>query len=247
MAAAQRAFVLPPFFRCERLAPRGTRPVLAERTVDPVRSAGPGWAGSVGPLAALARASRAHAGVWLLAALVASGPAVAGCDPQTGDDPRDAAVPDVEACEAARGWSRTWAGLEDEVVARIDDARDRGADCGDAGKLPVAPPLEVNGALVCAARVHALSMATRGFTGHVDPDGVDPIMRAEAAGYDGTIVEHWAAGPDDPRALVQELWLRSPLHCADLVTRDFIEIGVGHVEVADGELDHVWVVVLGAP
>ena len=177
---------------------------------------------------------------------------LAACDPAADDGSAEhlhamAEIPEAEACDVARVWSREWTAREDEVLVRIDEARARGADCGEAGKLPVAPRLAVSGALVCAARAHALSMAARGFTGHIDPDGVDPQMRAEAAGYDGTIVEHWAAGPDDARALVDALWLRSPAHCADLVTRDFVDIGIGHVGDVDGEHDRYWVVVLGAP
>lgn len=171
-----------------------------------------------------------------------------GCDPEAERDlEADAALPSVEACDPARGWNRDWAELEAEVALRIDRARGRGADCGAAGKLPVAPALSRSGALTCAARVHALSMASRGFTGHVDPDGIDPEMRVSAAGYEGTIVEHWAAGPDDPRALVDDLWLRSDPHCADLVTRDFVDVGVAHVGDVEAEHDHYWVVVLGAP
>lgn len=181
-----------------------------------------------------------------LPALLAA--AFAGCDPETGSDLEvDAALPSVEACDPARGWNRDWADLEAEVALRIDRARARGADCDEAGKLPVAPALSRNGALTCAARVHALSMASRGFTGHVDPDGVDPQMRVSAAGYEGTIVEHWAAGPDDAQALVDDLWLRSASHCADLVTRDFVDVGVAHVGDVEAEHDHYWVVVLGAP
>jgi uncharacterized protein YkwD len=182
----------------------------------------------------------------------ALGLSLGGCDPASVGPSADdlaakAAVPDLEACDVAQAWSRAWTEREAEALARIDAARSRGSDCGDAGKLPVAPRLRVDGALVCAARVHALSMASRGFTGHVDPDGVDPHMRADAAGYEGTIVEHWAAGPDDARALVDALWLRSPPHCADLVTRDFVDVGIGHVGDVEGEHDRYWVVVLGAP
>lgn len=173
--------------------------------------------------------------------------ALCGCDPEPEPLPDGSAVPRIDACDPARAWSRTWAEAEDEVLDRIDRARAQGIRCGTAGQRPVAPSLRVNGSLVCAARNHAFAMATRGFVGHLDPEGVGPDERAAAAEYDGTVVEHWAAGPDDARALVDDLWLLTASHCADLTARDFVEVGIGHVGDVDDDNGTYWVVVLGAP
>lgn len=47
-------------------------------------------------------------------------------------------------------------------------------------------PLKKNIALEKIARAHSLDMATRDFTGHVNPDGLDPTARAKKAGFKTT-------------------------------------------------------------
>ena len=44
-------------------------------------------------------------------------------------------------------------------------------------------PLKESLALDKIARAHSLDMATRDFTGHVNPDGLDPTARAKKAGF----------------------------------------------------------------
>lgn len=175
--------------------------------------------------------------------------ALAGCYVGTDDDP-DAAraiVPFTDYCGQAREWSDAWAEREQDALGRIDDARARGIDCGDQGREGQADELRLDGRLTCAARVHALAMATRGFEGHVDPeDESDPQIRAERAEYDGMVVEHWAGGPRDAEALVDTLWLTSDSHCADLMSRDFVDVGIGHVGDVDNERGTYWVVVIGS-
>lgn len=48
-------------------------------------------------------------------------------------------------------------------------------------------PLKHNPALTVIARTHSQDMALRDFTGHVNPDGLDPTARAKKAGFKTTI------------------------------------------------------------
>ncbi len=172
-----------------------------------------------------------------------------GDEGDAGDDDAElrATVPFTDYCAAARGWNADWIEAETEALARIDAARVRGLPCGRLGRPGPAPQLRLDGRLTCAARRHALSMATTGFEGHVDPnDETDPQARADAAEYGADVVQHWAGGPRDARALVDVLWLPSEGHCADLLSREVVDVGIGHVGDIDGERGTYWVVVLGA-
>lgn len=168
-------------------------------------------------------------------------------DPDQDDAQLRATVPFTDYCAAARGWSEAWVEAEMEVLQRVDAARVRGVECGRLGRPGPSPELRLDGRLTCAARLHALSMATTGFEGNVDPnDGTDPQARADAAEYGGTVVQHWAGGPRDASALVDVLWLPSDRHCEDLLSRDFVDVGIGHVGDIDGDRGTYWVVVLGS-
>jgi uncharacterized protein YkwD len=174
------------------------------------------------------------------------------CDADTNDEgsadaEARAIVPFSDYCSAVRPWSDAWVDAEQDVLARLDDYRTRGQTCGALGRPGPAPALRLDGRLTCAARVHALAMATRGFEGHIDPeDGSDAQQRATTAMYDATVVEHWAAGPADAEALVDTLWLPSDAHCADLMARDFVDVGIAHLGEIDGDHGTYWVVVVGA-
>ena len=177
--------------------------------------------------------------------------AVGACDDPDSDGGEDdaalrATVPFTDYCAAARGWKTEWAEAETEALDLLDAARVRGVECGRLGRPGPSSPLRLDGRLTCAARLHALSMATTGFEGHVDPnDGTDPQARADAAEYGADVVEHWAGGPRDASALVDVLWLPSDAHCADLLSRDFVDVGIGHVGDIEGDRGTYWVVVLG--
>ena len=54
---------------------------------------------------------------------------------------------------------------------------------GAADPFAATGPLVMEARLRCAARVHSLDMANRGFFDHVNPDGEDPFVRMERAGY----------------------------------------------------------------
>jgi uncharacterized protein YkwD len=138
---------------------------------------------------------------------------VAGC----GDDPLSS-------------WPSESAVFESDVLALINERRDEGAVCGSEPFEPT-HPLVMNDLLQRAARRHSLDMVDRMFFSHVNPDGDDPLDRIERTGYEGrTWGENIAAGSTSPEA-VMELWMGSEGHCANIMSSDFEEIGVGFLEL----------------
>lgn len=176
--------------------------------------------------------------------------AFAACDaPSPSDAPADP-WPRAAACEDLEDWPEAWAELESEALARIDELRAEGADCGERGKLGPAPALRRRAALDCAARFHAQDMAERGYFGRFDPEGNDERDRADAAGYSPArpeqvrLVQHVAAGPRDAEELVDRTWLPRAVPCESLASSAATEVGIGVVDELEGEHATRWVVVL---
>lgn len=90
------------------------------------------------------------------------------------------------------------------------------------------PPLKSEPQLTKAALGHALDMAVRNFFGHTNPDGQEPWVRMQEAGYDWIRAgENIAAGQRTPEEVVQA-WMDSPGHRKNILSGDFLEIGVAH-------------------
>lgn len=178
------------------------------------------------------------------------GLALGGCDDDGDASAAERArLPDIPYCERATDWPVAWERAEQQAIDRIDRLRAQGADCGDKGYAPAAPTLRIEGALRCAARVHATAMAEQGHVGHATPDGVDLPMRIEAVGYDGAAIEHLAAGPLTADELVDGVWRPSNLHCDQLMSRPHIDIGVAFIGATKpgDPYETYWVAVLGNP
>lgn len=170
-----------------------------------------------------------------------------GADGASSDGgPAGSDVPANEYCAGVSDWPEDARAFESEVVVRVNEARAQGATCGN---LPFAAtgPLVMEARLRCAARVHSLDMAMRGFFDHVNPEGEDPFVRMERAGYSFQAAgENIAAGQTTPQEVVDG-WLQSPGHCSNIMSPDFTEIGVGYVFAPQGQLPHYWTQTFGAP
>lgn len=176
--------------------------------------------------------------------------ALAGaCDPDaSGTDAAPEAWPSTAACEGLDAWPEAFAAREDEALALIDARRAEGADCGERGKWGPAPALRRRTALDCAARFHALDMATQGYFGRLDPDDRDEADRVEAAGYAAAaLVEHLAAGPRDAEELVDRTWAPRAVPCQSMADPALTEVGIGHVGDVDDERGTYWVLLLARP
>jgi uncharacterized protein YkwD len=97
-------------------------------------------------------------------------------------------------------------------------------------------PLEPNALLFKAARAHSANMAKTGELSHV-LDGKDPGKRLDAVGYDWLEVgENIAQGTDETLADIMKLWMGSELHRANILNKDFKQIGIGIVKNDKGEV-----------
>ena len=169
--------------------------------------------------------------------------AVVGCADD--EDPPAPEVPASEYCAAVDGWDPKLAAFELEVLAEINAAREAGATCGADEVFEPAPALRMDPALRCAARVHALDMATRDDVDNLDPEGLRYSDRAELAGYAGTArAQNIGAAQQDPEQLITAV-LGSAGLCRTLMDPDADEIGVGHVLADEAEYPSYWVQVYG--
>lgn len=154
----------------------------------------------------------------------------------TGDTGSDADSPiwDTPYCHPVKdgpGWPPALRAWEEEVVRLVNEARAAGADCDSQGVFAPTGPLTMNASLRCAARKHSKDMNDRNFFDHVNPDGEDPFDRMAMAGYGSFSQqgENIAGGADSPKATVDG-WLASDGHCANMMSPNYTEIGVGAYE-----------------
>ncbi len=168
---------------------------------------------------------------------------VSGGGPGTGGEPGPSGpVPEVPYCEGTKGWDAEWAQMEQEILDIVNMERSRGANCGGQMMPPVGP-LTMDPELQCAARMHSLDMAMRGFFSHNSPDGEGPGYRMEQAGYQGqTWGENIAAGSPDAQGTMDQ-WMNSPGHCTNLMSGSFAHIGVGYSP--GGDYGHLWTQTFG--
>lgn len=159
------------------------------------------------------------------------------------------AIPEIPYCDGIRSWPDVWASEETRAMEIIDDLRVRGIECGALGRAPTVPTLRLNGALTCAARVHAVAMAEQQSVGHTTPDEIGTEQRVEAVGYDGDVLEHLAAGPLDATEAVLSVWRHADESCADLMSAKHVDVGIGFVGATEdgSEFPTYWVVVMGDP
>jgi uncharacterized protein YkwD len=108
-----------------------------------------------------------------------------------------------------------------------------------------AAPLAVSDKLAQAAQAHADHMAATGQFAHEGIGDGDPSTRIAAAGYSGRrFGENIAWGPASA-AGAQEVWMNSPPHRQQLLSKDYQEVGFGACQGQDGQV--YWVACFGSP
>lgn len=89
------------------------------------------------------------------------------------------------------------------------------------------PELSVNPLLVQAAQMKAEDMATKSYFAHTSPEGKTPWYWFDLVGYKYTYAgENLAVNFSDSER-VTEAWMNSPTHQANIVGKNFTEIGTG--------------------
>lgn len=142
-------------------------------------------------------------------------------------------------------------GLSDfsvRVLARVNQWRASGADCGAQGNFGPAPALAWNNALTEAAAAHSQDMATNNFFSHTGSNGSTLAQRVNAAGYGwSSLGENIAAGQTGVNQVVDG-WIASDGHCASIMNPAFVDIGVACVPgTAGAAYPTYWTMDLGRP
>ncbi len=130
------------------------------------------------------------------------------------------------------------------VLEFTNKARALRQDCGVNGfKNPVGP-LQLDELLSIGAQAHADDMALNKFMEHEGSDGSTPSVRADRAGYQGSVGENIARGYMTPEAVLVG-WTESDGHCSNMMTGAYTELGVGYAVSSTGE--KFWVQLFGVP
>jgi uncharacterized protein YkwD len=136
------------------------------------------------------------------------------------------------------------AGIQAEILQRINSFRASGAVCGTL-PYPAAGPLTWNPTLLQAAKEHAADMAAKNYFDHTGLDGRSPAQRVLAAGYNyARMGENIAAGQASVEAAMAA-WIGSPGHCQNMMTPEFRDIAVACVRNDAATYRIYWVMEMG--
>ena len=137
-----------------------------------------------------------------------------------------------------------------EVAARVlaltNQARAQARRCGNES-FAAAPPLRADPILDRAALAHSQEMARHSFMAHEGRDGSAPHERISRSGYRWRSVgENVAAGQTSADEVVRD-WLRSPGHCANLMSPRYTEMGIGYAVNPASTDGMYWTQTFGRP
>lgn len=113
----------------------------------------------------------------------------------------------------------------DELLQRVNDARQEGRSCGDTYYEP-APPVAWNSLLTQAAQRHADDMEEAQVLSHEGQDGSSAGMRIRETGYDWSNYGENVAEAYPTEEAVVKAWLESPGHCRNIMNPAFEDMGV---------------------
>ena len=135
---------------------------------------------------------------------------------------------------------------KEEMLNLLNRARATSRNCGFKIYTP-AGRVAWNPTLARAALAHSTDMATKDFVSHKGPDGQDVSDRVEVVNYQwSTVGENISAGRENSAEVVSA-WLRSPVHCENIMNNTFTEIGAACFHNKDTKYKTFWTVVFASP
>lgn len=138
----------------------------------------------------------------------------------------------------------SWETAGQRVLDLANQARATPRYCGNRA-FNAARPVRWNDSLAEASRLHAEDMARYSYLSHSGRDGSDPAQRVERAGYRyRSTAENISAGQMKPEGAVAD-WIKSPLHCANLMNPAYTEMGAAFAVNAKSEMGVYWTQVFG--
>jgi len=198
---------------------------------------------------------RVATATWLLVMLAACGgggddAAPASATPAAGTPAPAASSPASPALSPALVVAST-CNLPDfaaSALARINQHRAAGANCGSRGSFAPVSALAWSGKLTQAADAHSLDMATQNYFSHTSADGRTVGNRIDATGYSwNTYGENIAAGYPTVNAVIDG-WMASDGHCANIMGANFTEVGLACVPgTSSSSYNNYWTMDLARP
>lgn len=144
------------------------------------------------------------------------------------------------------GDLRDWQKAGQEILTLTNEARAKPRSCGTR-KFGAVPPVAWNEKIALSALAHSRDMANRNYFSHEAKDGSKADTRARREGYNWRrIGENIATGQGAPKQTVSG-WLASPGHCANIMNRNFTEMGAAYAINPKSETVIYWTQVFGTP
>lgn len=139
-----------------------------------------------------------------------------------------------------------WEAAGQEILQLTNEARAKARSCGTQ-KFGNAPPLALNRKLASAALAHSRDMANRNYFSHEAKNGSKVDSRAMREGYQWRrIGENIATGQGSAKQVMAG-WLSSPGHCANIMNRNFTEMGAAYAVNRKSDTVIYWTQVFGTP
>jgi uncharacterized protein YkwD len=140
----------------------------------------------------------------------------------------------------------SWQEAGQEILKMTNEARTKPRSCGTQ-KYGTAPPLKWDEKLAVSALSHSRDMAKRNYFSHEAKDGSKVDARAKREGYNWRrIGENIATGQGSAKQVVSG-WLASPGHCANIMNRNFTEMGAAYAVNPQSDTTIYWTQVFGTP
>lgn len=157
--------------------------------------------------------------------------------------PAPVPVPASAVTDASCGLNGA-AGIQAELMQRINAMRAAGAVCGSKS-FAAAQPLIWNNMLLASATGHSADMASNNYFSHTSLDGRTFDKRITAAGYRFTAAaENIAAGQTTVQAVMTS-WINSAGHCQNMMNPTYRDVGVACVRNDASTYRRYWTMNLG--
>jgi uncharacterized protein YkwD len=141
---------------------------------------------------------------------------------------------------------KDWPDEGREILKLTNEARAQARNCGQKNFKAVGP-LTWNAALGKASLAHSRDMASQNYFSHRSKNGTHVDGRVDEQGYAWRVVgENIAAGQGSAQQAVSG-WLSSPSHCANLMRKDFSEMGAAYAIDKNSDTTIYWTQVFATP
>lgn len=156
------------------------------------------------------------------------------------------AAPAPQALASATCADSGTKAFRQEVLKLTNNYRATGRNCGSTW-YPATKPVAWDTLLKRAANGHSRDMAKNNFFSHTGSDGSSMGDRITEAGYRWSAAGENIAAGYSTVASVMEGWIKSPGHCANIMSSRYKDLGVACVPSNTSDYSSYWTMDLAAP